>query len=623
MAKDLSRLKYGIIWESPNGKTPMEDLFIEMRCFLGGPVISASPEWLGKFEHFKNIVNMIFNRPDSTQKFEWNPWSALIIEEFCLDQGESTEIAADDEHDKDVSFVGVAGCASSTKSECLALWGFINWLCAPSKTMVLILSNEKAQAKMRVWGSFTRFWNACEAMRMPLPGKLVPSQFIVSGFGPSGAVDMMTGIKLIAAGEGESADAINDIQGYKQERLFLLCDEGPLIRQAILDAPSNLIKGGRKLFQMIMTGNPASYFDTFGLFVFPDHGDWNKITINTERWKMKRGGYCIRLDGHRSPNVLAGRVLYPYIIRQSDLDADVLRYGSAESPKYYSQNRGFFTPTGGDSGVYSSQELISSGAMGMKMEWSGKKKEKIFFLDPDFTVGGDSSVAGWAFVGEMTNGKTGLILGGIETLPDDVNSPLPRSHRMAEAFRDWCKAKGCTSTRNAGMDSTGGGEVFADTLSVVWAAGFLRLNFSGYATEQIVGTANKKACDQFANKVTEINMIAKSLMRTGQIAGIDPTTASEMTARKMAENDSRKRERIESKKEMRKRTGSSPNRADVFAGLCYLARERFGLKATETSGREKKPPLAERDPRYAWAFPKKNKIEAAPIQAGTGGGWAE
>ena len=621
MAKDLSKTRYGLVWESPNGKTPMEDLFIEIRCFLGGPVISASPGWLGKLQHFVNIVDMIFNRPESPQKFLWHPWAMTFLEELCLDQGKSDQVAPDDTDDKEVSFVGCAGSASSGKSEVLALWGFINWLCAPQKTMVLILSNEKAQAKLRVWASLSRFWNACEAMNFPLPGRMIPSQSLISGYGPSGAVDMMTGMKLIAAGEGESEASVNEIQGYKQERLFLLCDEGPLIRKAILDAPSNLIKGGRKIFQMVMTGNPASYFDTFGLFVLPHDSDWNKITLNTERWKMKRGGYCIRFDGHRSPNVLAGRVVYPFLIRQSDLDADAIKYGSIDAPGYYSQNRGFFTPTGGESGVYSSQELIQSGAMGDRMEWSGNKRDRIFFLDPQFTTGGDGSWAGYADVGEMANGRMGLIVGSIEILQDDVSSKIPISHRQATAFKEWCQKHSCTSTRHAGLDSTGGGEPFADTLSVIWAEGFLRLNFSGAATDQIVGTASKKACDLYANKVTEINLLAKSLMRTKQIAGIDSSTASEMIARKMAEVDAKKRQRIESKKEMRKRTGSSPNRADVFAGLIYLARERFGLRATEIAGREFKPPLVE-NPAYAWAFKSKAKIEDAPVLEGIGGGWA-
>lgn len=629
-------LKYGLLHPPTKDGKPMPDLFIEMRCFLARGKISESPKWLGKFQHFRNVVDALFNCPESPQKFIWHPWAVTMIEELCRNQGmrkagadEIKEAANEGESigpEKEVSFVAAAGCASSGKTNVMGLWGFVNWLCSPTNTMVLVLSAEKSQAKKLIWADIIAFWNACESMGIELPGKLINSTSEILSFTDTGGVNQKAGIILIAAGAKEGSNCVTKVRGYKQERLLLLVDEGPQIVQSLLDAPSNLIKGGRQLFQMMMTGNPASYFDTFGMFVTPDHEDWSRINEGTDRWNMKRGGVCLRFDGEKSPNVLAGKVLYNFLISQADLDRDAIEYGR-NSPKYYSMNRGYFTPTGGDRGVYSGPELIFSGAMRKTHEWTGSSKTRIAFLDPSFTAGGDRAMARWADIGEIVGGRMGILFGDWEALQEDVNSKEPRAQQICKAFRDFSARHGVTDPKMAGMDVTGGGEGYADVLSVEWGLGFLRLNFSGAATQQFVGTALKKAEDLFANKVTEIWMLGKSLMRTGQVAGIDSETAKEMTSREMASDDAKKRQRVESKRDMKQRIGKSPDLADCTFGLCFLARERFKLKAVESGTKIHRP---ESDPNsrqarmmaYHTRKPR-SYIPAFQPDENAKGGWAE
>ena len=104
------------------------DLMIELHCFK----LKHSEEdgGLGQFGHFKNVVDMLWNRPDSPLNFSWNPWSVRMIEEACVNKN-----------------LAVAGCASSSKTMTYALWGMVNWLASPADTMVLMTSTSLKDAR--------------------------------------------------------------------------------------------------------------------------------------------------------------------------------------------------------------------------------------------------------------------------------------------------------------------------------------------------------------------------------------------------------------------------------------------------------------------------------------------
>ena len=53
------------------------------------------------------------------------------------------------------------------------------------------------------------------------------------------------------------------------------------------------------------------------------HKGWDSIDPNTdETWKTKWGGLYKRYDGERSPNILAGETVYPWLPTEEKIDED-------------------------------------------------------------------------------------------------------------------------------------------------------------------------------------------------------------------------------------------------------------------------------------------------------------
>ena len=93
MQEALGVIRYGK--KFPPGTN---DLTIELYAFRH----QLMPEQggLGPFQHFKNAVDLLWNRKGSTRRFIWSPWAEEMIREACDNQ-----------------YLGVAGCASCVSGE--------------------------------------------------------------------------------------------------------------------------------------------------------------------------------------------------------------------------------------------------------------------------------------------------------------------------------------------------------------------------------------------------------------------------------------------------------------------------------------------------------------------------
>jgi len=198
--------------------------------------------------------------------------------------------------------------------------------------------------------------------------------------------DDSSGIHGIAVEQGDIEKAIDKIRGRHKPRMLVLIDEGTGAQQAIVDSCLNLQTGCER-FQLGMLGNPSSYFDQHGRLSEPENG-WNSVTVDTERWKTKRGGICIHLDGLKAPNVLAGRKKYPGMIGQDDIDLAARQYGE-NSPRFWQERRGFWPPEGLTKTVLTEAMIEKFHARDTAI-WVGEP-ELVASLDPAFE-GGDRRV---------------------------------------------------------------------------------------------------------------------------------------------------------------------------------------------------------------------------------------
>lgn len=566
----FKKVKYGLTFRpvldvKGNPVAAKPDVLIEKDILRNYETYIAVPgnKLMSWEEHFKVFVSIIWDNPNTKYRFTWNPYAERILD-----------------HVRHHRFLGVSGHASSGKSQFGAVWAIANFLIDPENTKILITSTSLQESRMRIWGVVEKYWGEAEAFFAPmggLPGKLVSSSGKITGI-ITGKADDLTGLALIAGGKGNDGDASTKI-GFKAGKLILVADELPLLTHKLYDAATNLLSNDG--FQMLATGNLTSVFDPFGLFTEPENG-WDSITEDDMEWRTRIGGYCIRFDGEKSPNVIAGRELYKGLLTQTGLDEIRAKFGE-RSPGFYRMVKSFPCPSGAIDTIYSEPELVSRLCGKKETPWL-RRPTPIAFLDPSFSKGGDAAAASFGFIGEaQINGRTIQVLEKDETIDlmlrvEAQHKTKDRNEQLAELFIAECERRG-VAIHDRGVDATGGGDPFATILAMKMGHGFQLVSFAGAASDMVVSATDKrKGKDRFGNRVSELWYVGKEFVAGGQIRGLDPATMREMCERTYKEIGNKVY--VEPKSDMKKRTGGrSPDRADSWVGLIEIARRRFKFTA--------------------------------------------
>ena len=472
-------------------------------------------------------------------------------------------------------YVSIGGAANSGKSHTMAAWGILNWLAQPRDTLVLLTSTTLREARKRIWGSVISLLMVVEGAPIRIRDSIGNAAYITEG----GNLVERAGLSLIAAEKSKTREAVGKFIGIKQKKVILIGDELSELSEAILQAGlSNLSKN--PTFQMIGMSNPSSRFDAFGVWSEPKDG-WDSVDTHLDdKWRTKWGGAYIRFDGERSPNVLAGESIYPWLPTTEKIDEDKALLGP-ESRGYMRMVKAVFFDTDETEGIYSEAELTRSGAM-KQVDWSGTPVP-IAGLDPAFTNGGDRCILYTGLVGYDTTGQYVCELKEAIHLNDDAtNKAVPRTYQIVRQVKEECVKRNILA-ENLALDSTGAGSPFADVLSAEFGEQILRVSFGGKASDKRV-SVNSKLIGQelYVNRVSELWFVGKEFIRTKQLFGISNDLAQEITGRNYDMiKGATLRMKIESKPEFKSRFGKSPDLADA-AFLCLdMARQRHGFVAVE------------------------------------------
>ena len=472
-------------------------------------------------------------------------------------------------------YVSIGGAASSGKSHTMAAWGILNWLAAPRDTLVLLTSTTLREARKRIWGSVISLLTVLEGA----PFKIRDSIGNVAYVNENGTLIEKAGLSLIAAERSKTREAVGKFIGIKQKNVILIADELSELSTAILQAGlSNLSKNPS--FSLVGLSNPASRWDAFGEWSEPAQG-WDSIDPNIdETWKTKWGGLYKRYDGERSPNIIAGETVYPWLPTEEKIEEDKALLGQ-ESRGYYRMVRAVFFDSDETDGVYTDAELVKSGAMG-SIEWEGTPTP-IAGCDPAFTNGGDRTILYTGHVGYDKSGQFVCQLGEAIALTDDAtNKAVPRSYQIVQQIKDECNKRKILPA-NLGIDSTGAGSPLADILAAEFGDDILRVSFGGKASDKRVSTNSKLVGNElYVNRVTELWFVGKEFCRTNQLFGITNELAQEVVGRKYdMVKGSTLRMKLESKPDYKNRLGKSPDLADAAFICIDVARQRHGLVAVE------------------------------------------
>lgn len=472
-------------------------------------------------------------------------------------------------------YVSIGGAASSGKSHTMAAWGILNWLAAPRDTLVLLTSTTLREARKRIWGSVISLLTVLDGA----PFKIRDSIGNVAYVNENGTLIEKAGLSLIAAERSKTREAVGKFIGIKQKNVILIADELSELSTAILQAGlSNLSKNPS--FSLVGLSNPASRWDAFGEWSEPAQG-WDSIDPNIdETWKTKWGGLYKRYDGERSPNIIAGETVYPWLPTEEKIEEDKALLGQ-ESRGYYRMVRAVFFDSDETDGVYTDAELVKSGAMG-SIEWEGTPTP-IAGCDPAFTNGGDRTILYTGHVGYDKSGQFVCQLDEAISLTDDAtNKAVPRSYQIVQQIKDECKKRKIIPA-NLGIDSTGAGSPLADILAAEFGDDILRVSFGGKASDKRVSTNSKLIGNElYVNRVTELWFVGKEFCRTKQLFGITNELAQEVVGRKYdMVKGSTLRMKLESKPDYKNRLGKSPDLADAAFICIDVARQRHGLVAVE------------------------------------------
>lgn len=560
--------------------------------------IAGKPRW----HHFMRICEMLWGPHNKITQFVWHPWAKKMLIEACRNKR-----------------LAVAGCASSGKSDFFAVWAIINFLCWPEpKTitnkdgvaeevgcMVLVTSTTKAAAANRIWGKVLRYWNGIKGLaqssnhQIKLPGEVVASSYCIRYVNHANdSRSSLTGIKLVAGEASKAAKSNDEIRGIKGNPLILIGDEfAELSHSLITTFEENLTSNHNH--QMIAIANPDTQFDPFGAWCEPENG-YESITEDDYEWMSKKGAKVIRFDAELSPNILEGRTIYPFLMREDQLAEAEKNKGGRHSASYYRSVRGFWCPHGHELTIYTPTEFMESKATA-KCVWAGET-EMVAGLDVAFTNEGDRTVLTYGKVGLRNDGVRTVEYGGHVEIHEDTRvKDVDRTTQIIKKVREECMRLGVT-LKNLAVDVTGpGGKAFRDAMIAQWGNEFFGVDFASACSTLPASSIDPTPCNQrYDRKVSEIWYSGKQLLRTDQLRGLQSDLMAEMVLRKYKEGgqggsdaSDKKKTAIETKRDMKSRTKRSPDLADAFFCMLQLCREKHNFvskeKAANTVNKMGKP----------------------------------
>lgn len=543
---------------------PLNDLELELYCFRTSRTLEQGG--LGKYRHFRNACSIIL------PKLKWNPWLEAMIQSLCDDH---YAVKVGPVTQRKIAWAGAGG---SGKTFGAALYAFIWWLADPVNSIVVLTSTSAKMIRKRMWPMISNFYIQVRD-NFGDCGHIIDSKTTIQAT----KGDDKHAIFAIAVGEGETNKAAANIQGMHANRFFVLLDEATDVKDAILVAIENL-KKNCKDFTELRIGNAKSRVDPLGQAMTPKNG-WTSISVDDEEWETV-DGYCLHFDGFKSPNVKAGRTIYPEIYTFEDYILDQKK--KQNTIEFWMYTRGFPPPDGVSNTVLSEAMIETIGARNTHTFLSRRKT--VAGLDPAF--GGDDCVLQFAFEGdiEAENDRTitGVQLTERVMITVDPTDKRPRDTQVAEQTIIECRRRN-VAPEDFGCDATGTGRGVFAILYEKWSAAINRVEFGGDPSDLPTSDSDPRPCNEtYDRRVTELWFSIKRFVESGQLKGLDNDVIVELTTRTYdSRNDAKSKVLvIETKEKYKARLRKSPDRADALAVLVEVSRRNGNTPAGKAAKRD-------------------------------------
>lgn len=604
-------------WDLPEfaGMKPWE---IERKIlFDHGRPNFAKPTRYGKpaYQHMLALMRLMFPQTDIT------PALADATMFFCIGIGGGNK-----------KILNLIGSQNAGKSAAGCRIPFVCIYIDPHYSVCYVANPFDSAAESTVWGDIEELWDQlCEAhpndtgtgysdasSLFPWGRKYANKQLEFIPNIPKAAKIELRNVKHVGKYKGSKA------RGKDVDRGFMLLDIdeiNEIDNMSFLPMLSNI--ASQDGFMAITTQNYKDPEDMGGLITEPVGTYGGPTSIDQldpdvdAWWHSSRSSITLRFDGLRSPNILAGRVVYPKLFKDSDRVRIVNDYG-IQSPEYFSQVRSF-PARNDDTNSVLSRAKISASRHTDSFFTLHKISGSVSFCDPAFG-GRDKAVWGCAHFGPATVQDAEGVQQQVELLVfRDFfhNLKLVKDAIYNEWWFDRMKAAGIDTSgitrdsevsyedqiaiqcrelnREHGVPANCFGYDFSMRPDIVSSMnrmiGFSASAFNYNLDPEGVFLQNikKDSKDCCKNRCTELAFLAADFFLTKQIRGGSFIVGATTQLSRTRYTTVNKKYVAEGKKEYKARWQQvSPDQRDVLMGICAMAARR-GFRRDVVSGGSKAP----------------------------------
>lgn len=524
-------------------------LAVELLCYR----IDRTPAQggLGKEQHFRNAFKLMW------PKYQMSEWVDRIIWAFV-----------------NFKWIIVIGHQRASKTYTMAHCALLDYLADPNNTLTSLATVTFEGLSLRMWADLQRAAETAKGLDIRALLHVQSTTNKLRVYPKSASREASEKFQIHGIAVTQSKDAEGRIRGGHAPRRRIFLDEAQDIANPIFEACINPMSAPDA--KCVLLTNPVEWASKFGEWCEPEDGK-NSVDASQLSWPLKKfkDGICLHFDGLQSPNVKAGKNLFTGLLTQDNID-EVKRVHGEDSVQWWALIRGFFPPDGMVARVFPSQ-VIAAG-----------KPPKIFdfrpghcaSLDPAFEH--DQCVMHYGELGHPVFGAPGHMINCLssETLKLSVSpGSEPKDYQIAHHVMRECKARGIPP-KHFILDGTGGGRGVVAILQKEWSIDIQVVNYGGAATDRPLRWDNPaKASEHYQWFISELYFRAAEYVRDGLIGGIsnlDPKTEEDLSARRyeLKQGSKGQLQVVETKAEMKKRLGRSPDHGDAFVQfgelLCRL-----------------------------------------------------
>lgn len=613
--------RYGLTW---NLDDFYDDALIERYMLRRGGRWTESGITYGNglLFHFKQYWSYLW--PEDSQ----NEWTDLIINTAITHR-----------------FSSIVGPASAWKSGTVSRLALMDWSCFPDCTSVIMSSTDMEGLRSRIYGETTMMWKRASEKFEWFPGHPVDSKCVITNtdVDEDSARDIRNSILGVPCKTSSGTFiGMGKYSGRKNRRVWCLSDEMQFMQLSIFQAQDNLISnddgtggfGGyypqdysdpqergkpKRHYRCVFIGNtnPSVRDNPLDVISEPENG-WSSIGEasikqgKTQVWKCKKHPkhpiqcYCLNLDALDSPNSRfpIDKPRWPHMAGPHKC----LTYTEG-SESYWSNGRGVFK-FGLDAFKIITREVCEQFHAFDSIVWKSSTTTKIGMCDAAYgSVGGDRCPLGWLEFGECIDGKMRILFHDYELVPVVIRKDMIPEDQIAIFCKEKMESAG-VPPENFFFDGRGS---LAMSFARIWSPKVNAVEFGGRPTDRPAGPdiyfrdqdgirRIKKAHEHYNKFVSELWWSLRYTIESDQIRGLSLDVVLDAQPREWKKVAGDKID-VETKFDMRKRTGISPDLADMaVTGLEGARRRGFQISTLANS-------LTRNDDGYNWLAEMRENAE--------------